>query len=127
MDKRLSVDVLYFDFAKAFDRIPKNKLLYKLERNGIRGPLLAWIDSFLTNRSFSVRDGKSHSEYQVVSGVPQSFVLGPLQFLVGMYSRLLAKILRYLAMHCKINRLYKMILFLSKIGATTDLFHGEFI
>ena len=38
------------DMPKAFDKVPHEKLLYKLEVVGVRGPLLAWFRSFLTNR-----------------------------------------------------------------------------
>ena len=43
-------DVIYTDFAKAFDSIVTSKLLYKLELCGISGKLLEWLESFLTNR-----------------------------------------------------------------------------
>ena len=50
------VDVFYFDFSKAFDKVPKRRLLYKLHL-GIRGNLLVWIDSSLSDRTFRVKVG----------------------------------------------------------------------
>ena len=36
-------DVTFMDFAKAFDKVPHRRLLYKLEYNGIRGSTYKWI------------------------------------------------------------------------------------
>ena len=75
------VDIFYLDFSKAFDKIPKRRLLHKLQHLDIRGKLLGWIDSFLSDRTFRVKvgDGLSRS-VDVVSGVPRGAVLGPLLF-----------------------------------------------
>jgi len=40
------VDVLYFDFKKAFDKVPHDRLLIKQKVYGITGELLNWIRSF---------------------------------------------------------------------------------
>ena len=75
--------IIYFDFAKAFDRVPKKRLLLKLSHYGISGRLLQWIDSFLTNRFFKVKIAETLSAtQQVLIGVPQSSVLGPVLFLI---------------------------------------------
>ena len=45
------IDVIYLDFAKAFDKVPHQRLLYKLEKYGVGGKLLQWIKMWLTGRS----------------------------------------------------------------------------
>ena len=50
----LDTDVIYTDFAKAFDSVPHKRLSLKLKANGIEGDVLKWIRSFLTGRSHSV-------------------------------------------------------------------------
>ena len=89
LDKKHAVDIAVLDFSKAFDSVPHKRLIRKLRLYGIEGRNLAWISSFLYNRTQSVVvDGvRSHSGSAiagdpVVSGVPQGTVLGPLLFLL---------------------------------------------
>ena len=46
LDNGDTVDVVYLDFAKAFDSVPHQRLLFKLQQYGITGPILDWIKSF---------------------------------------------------------------------------------
>ena len=67
---------LLLDFSKAFDKVPHQRLLMKLEHYGIHGNLLSWMESFLTKRVQTVicEDATSTSS-PVTLGVPQGSLL----------------------------------------------------
>jgi len=44
VDNRDNVDVIFLDFAKAFDKVPHQRLLKKLNGHGIQGKLFEWIN-----------------------------------------------------------------------------------
>ena len=48
LENNIAVDVVYLDFAKAFDRVYYEVILYKLKAIGINGSLLKWLADFLT-------------------------------------------------------------------------------
>ena len=78
-----NVDVIYLDFAKAFDKVDHTILLTKLHNAGVRGKVFEWIKNFLQHRTQSVTvNGETSAPVEVLSGVPQGTVLGPLLFLV---------------------------------------------
>jgi predicted O-methyltransferase YrrM len=43
IDQGNPFDVIFLDFAKAFDKVPKERLLEKLRAHGVRGELLEWV------------------------------------------------------------------------------------
>ena len=71
------------DYAKAFDRVDHRLLLLKLERYKFHPKLIEWIASFLRGRTQEVVIDGSHSvRSEIVSGVPQGTVLGPVLFII---------------------------------------------
>ena len=66
-----------------FDRVWHRALIHNLERYGVRGKLLDWFNSYVSDRSQSVFVNGSLSNPLVLkAGVPQGSVLGPFLFVV---------------------------------------------
>lgn len=83
LSKKHIVDIIYIDFEKAFDTVCHKLLIHKCSHYGLPPSLVHWLDSYLSNRTFSVRMNNILSDPQsVLSGVPQGSVLGPILYCV---------------------------------------------
>ena len=83
MNDNKSLISIYLDFSKAFDTIDHDLLCKKLHAYGIRGFANNWFISYLSCRKQFVQiDSNKSTCLELISGVPQGSVLGPLLFII---------------------------------------------
>ena len=83
LERRQEARIVQIDFSTAFDRVNRQGIMYKLSSLGIGDSVLSILTQFLSDRSQHVMvDGCRSKLVNVLSGVPQSSVLGPLLFLL---------------------------------------------
>ena len=81
LDKRGFVGTILMDLFKAYDCLPHDLLVVKLEAYGVGKAALNLISNYLLHRNQRTKIGSSYSDlYEIVRGVPQDSILGPLLF-----------------------------------------------
>ena len=83
LNEREVVAVCFFDISKCFDAISHELLLLKLQYHGVNENELNWFKSYLTGRKQKVSiNGNLSKPNNVMIGIPQGGVLGPVLFLL---------------------------------------------
>ena len=83
LDNGEGLDMFIFDYKKAFDSVPHQRLGHKLKSYGFGDRIIQWVANFLHERKHIVTvRGQSSKPVSILSGVPKGPVLGPLLFIL---------------------------------------------
>ena len=78
LDSGSQTDIIFLDFAKAFDSVPHDLIVHKLKTFGFGRNLLQWIENYLQGRYHSVMiEGQVSSPLPVTLGLPQGSIIVP--------------------------------------------------
>ena len=81
LDKEYNIGAIFMDFSKAFHTLNHKLLLAKLNAYGFSENVIAYVKSYLSNRSKRTKINNKFSTWKnIYKGVPQGSVLGPLHF-----------------------------------------------
>ena len=81
VDRKKVVLTLLLDMSAAFDQVDHSMLIDQMRSIGIEGTALKWLESYISNRTHTVRIGSHNSHRTLIeSGIPQGCVLGPVVF-----------------------------------------------
>jgi ribonuclease HI len=81
--QNLKFGAVAFDFSKAYDRVPKARLIGKLVDLDVPGPLIVMVDNWLTNRKIIVHYRRAQSiPFATPHGIPQGSALSVLLWLI---------------------------------------------
>ena len=104
----LPIEIIYTDFAKAFDSVLHHRLLHKMKSIGIIGRTENWIKAFLSGRTQRVRVEDELSSWKSVrSRMPQRAVLGPTLFVINVMPDVVRSMCQLFADDAKIFRSIK--------------------
>ena len=83
LNERRHVFCLFLDFSKAFDTLKHSEIVDSLQRSGIRGKTLNWLEKYLSDRKLTVKIKDTFYDLKKVeNGVPQGSILGPLLYII---------------------------------------------
>ncbi len=83
IDNGKYIGAVFVDLSKAFDMVNHKILMKKLSAIGVQGAEYEWFRSYLFNRTQCVSiNGAKSNPCNIISGVPQGSILGPLFFLL---------------------------------------------